>query len=72
MFEDIKWVIRVGIAKDRQHNGKKEKKDNDLQNTTQKINDRVRLIQVKSTQISYIGTLFTIRYTRFRFMQGSV
>jgi hypothetical protein len=34
-FEDIKWVIRIRISKNRQHNGQKKKykmTNNDLQN----------------------------------------
>ena len=34
-FEDTKWVIRIRISKDRQHNGQKKKykrTNNDLQN----------------------------------------
>ena len=39
--EDTKEVIRSRQLKDRQHNGKEEKKtNNDLLNITQKTNDR--------------------------------
>jgi len=43
-FEDTKGVIRIRKSKrDRQHNGQKKKNkrtNNNLQNITQKINDR--------------------------------
>ena len=38
--EDTKGVIRICKSKDRQYNGKKNPKNNDLQNTTQKTNDQ--------------------------------
>ena len=39
-FEDTKGVIRIHKSKNRQHNGQKKNKNNDLQNTTQKTNDQ--------------------------------
>ena len=50
-FEDTKWVIRIHISKNRQHNGQTKKyniKNNDLQNTTQKTKDRATRIQQKA------------------------
>jgi hypothetical protein len=38
--QDTKGVIRICKSKDRQYNGKKKPKNNDLQNTTQKTNDQ--------------------------------
>jgi len=42
-FEDTKEVIRICKSKDsvRQHKNGQKKKDNDLQNFTQKTKDRV-------------------------------
>jgi hypothetical protein len=51
-FEVTKWVIRSRKSKDRTYNGKKKKKDtwtnNNLQNTTQKTNDRATQAPLKS------------------------
>jgi hypothetical protein len=58
MFEDAKWIIRIGKSmKIRQHNRlrKKDKRtNNNLQNTTQKTKDRtIRRVTVCSEIISY-------------------
>ena len=45
--EDTKGVIRICKSKDRQYNGKKKPKNNDLQNTTQKTNDQALWTQQK-------------------------
>ena len=51
-IEDTKEVIRIVYRKkNRQHNGKKKKHkrtNNDLQNTTQKANDRVTRTPLKT------------------------
>jgi len=50
-FEDTKWVIRIRKSKkNRQHNYQKTKDkgtNNDLQNTAQKIKDRVTRTPLK-------------------------
>jgi len=49
MFEDTKCVNRIHKSKkDRQHNGQKKKKDNDLPNTMQKTNDRATRTPIKT------------------------
>ena len=50
-FEDTNGVSRIHKSKkNRQHNGKKKKKDkmtnNDLQNTTQKTKDRANSVKL--------------------------
>ena len=43
-----KGVIRIRKSQDRQHNGKKEKKNKDLQNTTPKTKDRATRTPLKT------------------------
>ena len=48
-LEDTKEVIRIGKSKKgTQHNGKKKRTNNNLQNTTQKTKDRVTRIPIKN------------------------
>ena len=49
-FEDAEGIIRIRKSKNRQHNGQKKRDkrtNNDLQNTTQKTNDRVTRTPLK-------------------------
>ena len=47
-FEDTKGVLRIlKSKKDRQDNGQKKMTNNDLQNTTQKTNDRATRILLR-------------------------
>ena len=47
-FEDTKRVLRIlKSKKDRQDNGQKKMTNNDLQNTTQKTNDRATRILLR-------------------------
>ena len=46
--EELEGVIRIRKSKDRQHNGKKKMTNNDLQNITHKIKDRVTRIPLKT------------------------
>jgi hypothetical protein len=67
-FEDTKGVIRIRKSKkNRQHNGQKKKdkrKNNDLQNITQKTKDRAIKVITKlpNSEQSYKGKVKTHKY----------